>query len=154
MTARVLQFAGRGLAYRGERVIHKWIVSVALVLASFNSQAEIIGGFDFPDGARSFADAVVSYDPDFLGGPPPSPVHTEPLNAIGIPDAAPNEGACTVGLAIDCPYVSLGNGGQLILQFTDNVFTGSGDNALDLIIFEVGAQVEATFVDVSVNGTD
>lgn len=42
----------------------------------------------------------------------------------------------------------------MILQFTDNSLTGSGDDAFDLHIFEIGPDVEDTFVAISTNGVD
>jgi hypothetical protein len=42
--------------------------------------------------------------------------------------------------------VTLGRGGSLTLAFTDNVLTGGGTPAPDLYIFEVGPDVEDTFV--------
>jgi hypothetical protein len=48
--------------------------------------------------------------------------------------------------------VSLGRGGRLTLQFTDNLLTGSDDADLDLWIFEVGPDVEDTFVEISADG--
>ncbi|ENO75174.1 hypothetical protein C664_17837 [Thauera sp. 63] len=50
--------------------------------------------------------------------------------------------------------MSLGAGGRLVLRFTDNSLTGSGDNGLDLWIFEVGPDVEDTIVDISKDGSN
>ncbi len=50
--------------------------------------------------------------------------------------------------------MSLGVGGSIVLQFTDNSLTGSGDSAKDLHVFEVGPDIEHTFVDISKNGVD
>jgi hypothetical protein len=50
--------------------------------------------------------------------------------------------------------VSLGDGGQITLRFTNNSLTGSGSSALDLWIFEVGPDVEDTFVDISKDGAN
>jgi len=47
----------------------------------------------------------------------------------------------------------LGNGGLLILRFTDNSLTTSGNPDHDLWIFEVGPQVENMRVSISVDGT-
>ena len=59
-----------------------------------------------------------------------------------------------VATQASCTFVSLGVGGALVLRFTDNVLTGSGTNADDLWIFEIGPDVEDTTVDVSTNGVD
>ncbi|MFN9916800.1 MAG: hypothetical protein ACK53L_29700, partial [Pirellulaceae bacterium] len=47
--------------------------------------------------------------------------------------------------------VSLGRGGQLVVSFTDNFLTGSGDTRPDLAIYEVG-ESERVFVEVSSDG--
>ena len=108
------------------------------------TQAEIIGGIEFPDGALSFADLVVSYDPLAGGGPAPTdPNFLTPQEALGVPDYVSPIGS-----------VSLGRGGTIILQFTDNRLTGSDDPTPDLHIFEIGPQVEDTFVAIIQNGTD
>ena len=48
----------------------------------------------------------------------------------------------------------MGDGGSLTIQFLDNVLTGSGDGRDDLWVFEVGADIEDTFVEISVDGVD
>jgi hypothetical protein len=109
--------------------------------------ADLIGGVEFPQGAQSFADAVVSYIP---GSIQPSLPHQNPAKASGIPDSngatCPSQEACT--------YVSLGRGGSVTLRFPDNALTGSGNTDLDLWIFEVGSDVEDTFVEISRDGTN
>ena len=104
------------------------------------------GGTDFPQGAVSFADEVVSYDP--LGGP--SAANQGASNSVGLPDYAGGGGCSDVST---CTFVSLGDGGSITLRFTDNVLTGSDNSDLDLWIFEVGPDVEDTFVEISVDGT-
>lgn len=101
--------------------------------------SEIYHGVDFPGGIASFADAVFSFDPVIKSGQPGA-AYLEPLEAIGAPDYP--EGL-TNG------YVSLGDGGSITLRFTDNSLTGSGDASLDLWIFEIGPDVEDTFVEIS-----
>lgn len=109
------------------------------------AQAVIYQGIDFPDGAISFADAVVSYDPLFDGGPGPTHLNfTDPAEALGIPDYT--------GGGTGTGSVSLGDGGRIILEFLDNFLTGSDDAGFDLHIFEVGPDVEDTFVDISKDG--
>jgi HEAT repeat protein/Leucine-rich repeat (LRR) protein len=97
----------------------------------------------FPHGAASFADAVDNCDPLYGGGPAPIP--DNPSQALG-PRGKGD--------------VSLGHGGRITLRFTDNVLIGSGDNAPDLAIFEIGstenpgrAEDEATFVEISPSGS-
>ena len=104
------------------------------------------GGTDFPQGAVSFADEVVSYDP--LGGP--SAANQGASQSLGLPDYV-SGGGC-IDLAA-CTFVSLGDGGSITLRFTDNVLTGSDNADLDLWIFEVGPDVEDTFVELSADGT-
>jgi hypothetical protein len=109
------------------------------------AHADIIGGVDFPQGAVSFADTVVSY----TVGPGGVTVPNQgALNALGLPDYT---GAGCVSQAA-CTYVSLGDGGSIVLRFTDNLLTGSNSSALDLWIFEVGPDVEDQFVEISTDG--
>jgi hypothetical protein len=106
------------------------------------AQAVMFSGIDFPQGAISFADSVVSYDPLYGGGPAPTdPNYTNPNQALGVPDYAGPTGS-----------VSLGDGGRIVLEFLDNYLTGSDDNGFDLHIFEIGPDVEDTFVDISMDG--
>lgn len=104
-----------------------------------NSMATPYHGVEFPDGAVSFADAVVSYYPGTNVGPG----YNDPTTALGIPDAGPNDN-----------YVSLGNEGILVIQFTDNSLTTSGDALNDLWVFEIGGAIEPTSVAISTNGSD
>ena len=120
---------------------------MALGLVSIlNSQAELIGGIEFPAGAISFADAVTEYIPDFSGGAiPTDPNFASPTVAIGATDYS--------GGNFGTGAVSLGSGGRIVLRFIDNKLTGSNSNAPDLHIFEVGSDVEDTFVDISKDGS-
>jgi len=79
----------------------------------------------------------VSFDPVANGGPAPAR-NTNPPEALGPP--------------LGTGSVSLGNGGQLVLEFVDNVLMGDGTTAADLHIFEVGNQLEETFVEISQDG--
>lgn len=110
------------------------------------AQPTVYDGITFPEGDVSFVDAVVSYEPLFDGGPgPTSATFMDPASAIGPPDYS--------GGSSGTGSVSLGDGGRITLRFTDNALAGSGDSADDLHIFEIGAQVEDTFVEISTNGT-
>ncbi|MCB1700888.1 MAG: PEP-CTERM sorting domain-containing protein [Pseudomonadales bacterium] len=115
--------------------------------------AALIGGVEFPQGAVSFADAVVSYDPAAGGGAVPSAANSEPSNALGIPEVAGTAVGACFGDPFACPFVSLGSGGTITLQFTDNRLTGSDDDSFDLWVFEVGSDVEDTYVEISKNGS-
>src|SRR5690606_2960320 len=122
--------------------------SAALLLWAAGPAAAIpIGGVEFPQGEISFADAVVFYEPGTGGLTAPN-MHAE--NALGLPDYV-SGGACT-GAPEACTFVSLGRGGTLVLRFIDNFLTGSGNSDPDLWIFEVGPDVESTFIAVSSDG--
>jgi hypothetical protein len=105
-----------------------------------SSQAVLIGGVEFPDGAVSFADAVVSYTP----GSGVSAPYNVASKALGVPDYDP---------VSDDNFVSLGDiPGELVLRFVDNSLTTSGTPADDLWVFEIGGAIEPTSVDISVDG--
>jgi len=116
-------------------------------MAATTARAELFGGVDFPQGGISFADSVVSYtlNPASV----PGAAYQGAFNALGAPNYT---GANSCASQASCSFVSLGGGGQVVLRFTDNVLTGSGSNAFDLWIFEIGPNVEDTTVDVSTNG--
>lgn len=123
------------------------VMALLSAVAAVDARAAAIGGVEFPEGASSFADAVVAYSPVIIGGSPGA-ADRNPSAALAAPDHA--------GLACSdpasCTYVSLGQGGSLTVEFVDNRLRGSGDSALDLWIFEVGADVEDTFVSISRDG--
>jgi hypothetical protein len=125
------------------------IIGLCLILGNYplKGHATIIGGVDFPQGAISFADSVTSFTPNILSGEP-TDIFLGADNALGIPDFVPGVFCLTQA---DCPFVSLGSGGSIVLQFVDNLLTGSDSSALDLWIFEIGGDVEDTFVDISVD---
>ena len=138
------------------RTIGSWIAAASLVAGSvFSAPAaravmigNIDGSADFPQGAASFADQVVSYSPGSLGLDPRA---SDPTAALGVPDMTLTPACAT--MLVSCPFVSLGTGGALVLKFVDNVLTGGGDSNPDLWIFETGPLVQGTFVDVSTDGT-
>jgi hypothetical protein len=117
-----------------------FVALFSIILSAELSKAETYGGVEFPDGELSFADAVIDYMPGFGVSSP----WNNPNVALGIPDA-PSGGD---------KAVSLGDGGGLILQFTDNSLTTSGDSSKDLWIFEVGPATEPTKISISKNGID
>lgn len=124
-----------------------------IVIAGAPAQAVFIGnaqgGTDFPEGAVSFADVVLDYSPVVVNGEPTA-ANQNAAKALGVPDYQ-SGGGCVDAEA--CTFVSLGDGGSLTLRFTDNLLTGSDSAAMDLWIFEVGPDVEDTFVEVSSNGS-
>lgn len=124
----------------------------SLVFAAFPlvSHGELIGGIDFPEGAVSFADEVVSYEPEIVNGQPIE-IYTDPNDALGVPDFNVEDPSCSAG---QCAYVSLGREGSITLRFTDNLLTGSDDSTIDLWVFEIGAHIEATGVEISPDGME
>jgi hypothetical protein len=118
----------------------------AFMLVPGAAHADPFGGVEFPDGVVSFADSVTSYAPAVPG---PSAPHQGPGNALGAPNY---DGVNSCASVASCSFVSLGDGGTLIVEFVDNRLTGSGTAAADLWIFEVGPDVEDTFVWISKDG--
>lgn len=117
-------------------------VVIIFVYAS-DSAADVFDGIEFPLGKVSFADAVLRYDPLYSGGPRPSELAAvNPTDGLGIPDFPPGGGIGDPGT------VALGNGGLIEFLFIDNVLVNSGDDSDDVLISEVGGQVEDTFVAV------
>ena len=125
--------------------------ALGLALAASTAHAIPIGGIEFPAGAVSFADAVVSFSPGIVGGTQPTSPHLGGFNALGTPDYT---GANSCTTQENCTFVSLGDGGSIVLRFVDNKLTGSGTIGADLHIFEVGPDVEDTYVDISKNGVN
>ena len=123
------------------------IVCLTVVLFS-GAWAEEFDGVEFPDGSASFADAVVSYQ---VGSGSVSDYAQVPEAALGAPLYHLYGNYDDNG---DITYVSLGEGGTLVLKFTDNSLTTSGDDSMDLWIFEVGPAVEATLVSISKDGAN
>ena len=128
-----------------ERIVNNTIVG-GRVEAGAESPSESFQGILFEQGAVSFADAVAEYRPE-AGGSPPTNEFRNSAQALGTPDAGgrgpePTDGTTTV---------SLGLGGSITLQFTNNLLTGSGDARPDLAVFETGA-VESVRVEVSRDG--
>jgi OOP family OmpA-OmpF porin len=97
----------------------------------------------FPGGDISWADAVVSFTP----GDPAPKRSGDPSAALGKPDYQGTDDAKD-----EATYVSLGHGGDLVLELTDNLLVdGEGP---DLAIFEIGPEVEPILVAISEEGKD
>lgn len=129
-----------------DRIVNNTIIG-GTVSAGVTAAAETYHGFTFSQGALSFADRVVDYNPIANGGPAPDIEFQDTDTALGIPDCngrgpEPANGDATV---------SLGNGGTMTVEFVDNRLTGSGDSRPDLVVFETGA-VESVLVEVSRDG--
>lgn len=92
----------------------------------------------FPNGTASFADRVVDYQP---GSPLPQEAHRNTDAALGVPDFRDDDFNS---------YVSLGKAGVLILEFVDNRLVDIP--GYDLYVFEVGPDIENTYVEVSEDG--
>ena len=103
--------------------------------------AEEFGNVNFPEGSVSFADIVVSYSPT-AGVKSP---FNDPNQALGPPNFTSSDKG---------DYVALGDEGTLIVKFTDNSLTTSGDETLDLWIFEIGGAIEPTEISISTDGTN
>ncbi|MCU0695577.1 MAG: OmpA family protein [Myxococcaceae bacterium] len=91
----------------------------------------------FPLGPASFADRVVSTKPGAkLKGKKGQPPAFDAEVTLGLPDKK---------------ALTLGCGGSVTLEFTDNVVVDLPGN--DLYVFEEGPDVEPTLVELSVDGT-
>ena len=117
------------------------IISVIAILASVvtlfiapKANATFYEGIDFPQGADSFAELVISNIP----GPGVHSPYDDPTLALGIPDAT---------------SMSLGLGGTIILSFNESFLVTSGDSVNDLWIFERGTP-EPMYVFISTDGID
>jgi len=118
----------------------KIVFSVFMLLVfATTAHATTYKGVDFPQGDVSFADQVVSFTP----GPNTIAPYNNPDAALGVPDEPTGN-----------YYVSLGWGGTLILKFTDNSLTTSGNSDKDLWVFEIGPAVEPTYVSISKDGSN
>ncbi len=139
--------AANNNASAGNPVPFDRVVNNTIVGGVITSGPDVIpatfAGVDFPAGAVSFADAIVS----FLPGTGIGTGFGDSSRALGAPDGTgrgvePIDGQTTV---------SLGSGGVLTVQFADNLLTGSDDARPDLIIFETG-EIESVRVAISRDG--
>ena len=97
----------------------------------------------FPAGDISWVDAVVSFTP----GDPAASRSRDPDAALGRADYQGIDDAKD-----EATYVSLGHGGELILEFTDNVLAdGEG---MDLAIYEIGPEVEPLLIAIGEDGSN
>jgi len=120
-------------------------------LAFSPAHAVLIDGIDFDDSW--FADVVVDYSPVFNNDGEPESQYTDPAQALGPPDVDTNSALqCVFSPSPEnCRFVSMGDGGSLTLQFTDNYLNGDGTPAFDLYVLEVG-EAEGSTVEVSPDG--
>ncbi len=92
----------------------------------------------FSDGL-SFADEVIDYSPECLEFLDSDLIN--PLDAIGMTDFDSSQNP-----PFGSGRVTLGEGGSITLGFTNNLVTNSGDSDPDVWVFEVGIDVEGTFL--------
>ena len=131
------------------RIVNNTIFGGSVTRVDAQPAISVLGDF-YSDGVLSFADLAPAnlYNPRAGGGPVPIAGLQVPGNAVGAPDYSgigepiPGQGA-----------VSLGRGGVLVVQFTDNFLTGSGDVRPDLAVYEVGLP-ELVRVEVSADGVN
>ncbi len=104
----------------------------------------------FVQGTIAFADRIPGggFVPNFSGGPIPALGFNQPTDAIGIANFT---GTDFVEPSAGQGAVSLGNGGRLVVEFTDNILAGSGNAFPDLAVIEVGVS-EQVAVEVSPDG--
>lgn len=119
------------------------VAGLAFAAGAAGAAPVTYSGITFPGGVSSFADAVVNFTPGTNLAT--SGACTDFADILG----APNYGGGTCD-----GYMSLGNGGSVTLQFTDNALAASGTSDADLHIFEIGAAVESMMVDISTNNSD
>ena len=110
----------------------------------------VVQGILFPGGAASFADAVVSYSPGAGVGVLGSQVFNDPSAALRLPNYNGATGAVSLGDA----NLPTPNPAELVLRFTDNSLTPSGNATPDLHVFEVGTDVESFLVAISQDGVN
>ncbi|XZE33033.1 GEVED domain-containing protein [Pirellulaceae bacterium SH501] len=127
------------------RIVNNTILGGTVTPVSTPAPSIIADDF-YSLGSVAFADAVVSYTPAAGGGPVPIAGLQVPADALGLPNYA-GIGEPVAGQGV----VSLGRGGSMVLQFTNNILTGSNDARPDLVVYEVG-QSENVRVEVSSDG--
>lgn len=124
-----------------------FIAAFSALILSTNAQAQEPktysdgkrGEVTLPQGDISFADAVVVYD---TGESVPRKSANKAEAALGFPTFDGN--------VYDGSFTTLGCGGRLDLQFIDNALVDL--DGPDLYVFEVGPDVEGTFLEISIDG--
>ncbi len=101
--------------------------------------------FDTASVTDPYADEVVLFSAALVDDEPSVP-HRGAEHALGAPDY---DGVYACSSQAGCTFVSLGDGGSLTLRFSDNRLTGSGDDAPDLRVVEVGPDMEDPAVELS-----
>ncbi|MDZ4849321.1 MAG: dockerin type I domain-containing protein [Pirellulaceae bacterium] len=131
------------------RIINNTIVGGSITQPT-NITPAVFNNTLFGLGVLAFADRIPvgGYAPAFSGGPSPIIGFNQPNDALGNPNYS---GDPLLDPAAFQGAVSLGSGGRLVVEFTDNILTGSGDARPDLAVFEVGLS-ERVAVEVSTDG--
>lgn len=103
------------------------------------------------DTGLGYATEVAAFDPSVSGGEP-SACYLTPEKALGAPDYVdgPFLGCCVATHW----SATLGVGGSISLRFTTVSVAGNGSPEPDLWIYEVGDDVEDTFVELSKDGVN
>jgi large repetitive protein len=114
------------------RIINNTILGGQVVEETIPASSTVQGDF-YSLGSISFADAVTRYDAAAGGGPIPIPGLRVAADSLGAPNYT-GIGEPIAGQGA----VSLGRGGVLVVQFVNNILTGSNDPSPDLAIYEVG----------------
>lgn len=111
-----------------------------MFLASSVCAEEVeFGGYTFERGAGDFASAVANFTFGDLA--PTKSRFLDPQEVVGLPDYRSGVGA-----------VSHGNGGKITLVFGRPPLAPSGDDAPDVVVFEVGRSSETSFLLISEDG--
>ena len=125
--------------------IHCVAVSMLISSALANVNAEEFTSkhkniMSFPDGMPSLAEEVVSYS----AGKNVSAPYNNASNIIGLPDYMPGD---------QPEFVSLGDGGEIVIQLASPGLTASGTEDKDLWVFEIGSKIEPVDVHISMDAT-
>jgi len=119
--------------------ISAFFFAACLVAFAPHAEAEVTySGITFADGEDAFADAVVSYSPGVF--PSSTPQCQTAANILGPPDRS---------VASCSGYVSLGQGGSIVLEFSNPSLLASGSSLPDIHIFEIGSAVEVFRLEIS-----
>ncbi|MDJ0705515.1 MAG: PEP-CTERM sorting domain-containing protein [Leptolyngbyaceae cyanobacterium MO_188.B28] len=133
------------------------LTSSAILLNVTSAQAQ-----SAPIDERAYADGVVSYERgesnnwnSYFGEANSSDIWQvyDPNSALGVANwTSEMTSSGSLGQWNRDIGVSLGRGGILELEFTNNYLAGSGNEESDLWIFEIGGIAEKTFVEISMDG--
>ncbi len=131
------------------RIVNNTILGGTINTVTATPAATFEGDF-YGLGSISFADFIPNggYNPRANGGPVPIAGLQVPSNALNAPNYS-GIGEPIAGQGA----VSLGRGGSLVVQFTNNILTGSDDARADLAVYEVGSS-EQVRVEVSPDGSN